>query len=56
MLNIVNKPENRVKFCTKLQIIRKIGHVASLSDASNLTIFFGATAPNGPGPPRSHVF
>ena len=41
MLNLVNKPENHVELCTKLQIIRKIGHVASPSDASNLICFGG---------------
>jgi len=56
MLNLVNKSENHVKLCTKLQIIRKIGRVASLSDASNLTFFYGSTAPSGPGPPHSRVF
>ena len=57
MLNLVNKLENHVKLCTKLQIIRKIGRVASPSDAFNLILFFfGATAPSESGPPHSLVF
>ena len=49
MLHLVNKSENHVKVCTKLQIIRKIGRVASSSDVSNLTFFFGQQPPVGQG-------